>query len=274
MIFYVILAIGVLTGAVILLKGKIPRLSLPNFTMPENAAWPGKAVKLSLFLLLPFILIYVVIDWSANPVGKLVANVVPGIGPGAEELIPFLLWWLPILGAIAYAIVFFFKKPVAADAKSGNKEGGIRYIILALMLAAVSIYLGMRIQEEEAPGVVKVGSEVEFNLKGGKGTREEKVVEPNDIMIVASIRHPRADGQSIYLPCGRIIGPQVVLDNSRLPTRLFVNTTEDGKFFNRIVFSPEAKRVFAGGVAQLRVQWYIIETTRNQASTACRHIAW
>jgi hypothetical protein len=274
MIFYVILTVGILVGVVILLKGKIPNLSLPHLTMPMNAAWPGKAVRLGFSLLLPLILIYFVIDWAENPVGKAVMSVVPGIGPGAEELIPFLLWWLPFLGVIVYTIVSFFKKPVAADAKSGNKEGGVRYFVLAVALAATCIYLGMKIEEEEAPGVVRVGSEVKFNLKGGKGTREARLVEPNDIMLVASMRHPSDDGQTIYLPCGRIIGPQLVLESTRLPKRQFVNTTQDDKFFNRIVFSPEMKRVLAGGAAQLQVEFYIVETTRSQAATACKHTAW
>lgn len=179
------------------------------------------------------------------PVASLWGNIIRGLG-----------WLIIVLTVINSGVRMVAEKSVNwADAKLTEMAGG-----------------GSN-PTKNAP-LIGAGEQVRFDLTG-QTMKDEHDVGVFDTLVVTSRRHPRADGRTIYLPCGKIVGPRLVASANGLPATQFKNTSLPGRFENHLVLTEEAKRFLVENqVARVRVTFEAVETTALEVREACHATAW
>jgi hypothetical protein len=109
------------------------------------------------------------------------------------------------------------------------------------------------------------------------GQTESVWVPVGSVMDHSTIRHPVADGKSIYLSCGKITAPEVVATSSdpAITGHQIENVTGPGKYRNELRFT-EATRAFLAknGISRVLVTFDLQDTSYDKASTTCTHTKW
>jgi hypothetical protein len=109
------------------------------------------------------------------------------------------------------------------------------------------------------------------------GQTESIWVPVGSVMDHSTMRHPVADGKSIYLSCGKITAPEVVATSSdpAITGHQIENTTGPGKYRNELRFT-EATRIFLAknGISRVLVTFDLQATSYDKALSTCAHTKW
>ncbi len=82
-----------------------------------------------------------------------------------------------------------------------------------------------------------------------------------DTMVHATAQHPRADGQTIYLGCAKIVRP----DDPRMPKPHIIKVPRVSSYLNELRLNPKViDFLVSQGITKVEVHWYTIESrTQN-----------
>lgn len=232
--------------------------------------------------------------WYKKPI---ILNIVIGIALVLMALIinatfPFNLFWKLLFGgALIWGGGKLSKNKVTVISLWGKMIAGVGtvMILIAVLNSGVRLvaeksvnWADAKLTEMAGGGsnptktapLIGAGEQVRFELTG-QTMKDEHDVGVFDTLVVTSRRHPRADGKTIYLPCGKIVGPRLVASANGLPATQFRNTSLPGRFENNLVFTEETKRFLVENqVARVRVTFEAVETTALEAREACHATAW